>query len=388
MRIVIDATNLRDGGGVTHLTKILNFSHLSENSFTEVLVLGSKGLLTKIHDKPHIIKVHKKIFEKNFLLRSLWLFIYFDIFLKQSKADILFSPGGNIYTSFHPVVTMSRNSLPLELSEARRYGFSFVFFRLFCLRILQKRSFLNSDGFIFLNTYAEGLFKIQGWLDSTKNLPITTIIPHGVTPINVEKIISQSVEKNYFECDRPFRIIYVSIIDVYKHHDKVVKAIEKLIIKGLCVEINFVGPYYRKAYKNLMNIMKEMTEETKSRIKYHGKLTSSEQAVLYSKMDCVLFASSCENMPNILLEGMSSGLPIAASNRGPMPEILKSACLYFNPESVDSICEALEKLYSSRLLRANLAHRSLAISKNYSWKKCSKQTFEFLTYIAKKECVV
>ena len=42
-----------------------------------------------------------------------------------------------------------------------------------------------------------------------------------------------------------------------------------------------------------------------------------------SNCDLFIFGSSCENMPNTLVEGMASGLPILSSNRGPMPEILK-----------------------------------------------------------------
>ena len=99
-------------------------------------------------------------------------------------------------------------------------------------------------------------------------------------------------------------------------------------------------------------------------VKYHGKLNAAQQSVLYGQMDCVLFASSCENMPNILLEGMSSGLPIVCSNRGPMPEILKTAGEYFNPESIESICAAIMKLYNSVELRSSLAKESLHLSRN------------------------
>ena len=42
-----------------------------------------------------------------------------------------------------------------------------------------------------------------------------------------------------------------------------------------------------------------------------------------SKSNIFIFASSCENMPITLIEGMASGLPIACSDRGPMPEVLQ-----------------------------------------------------------------
>ena len=47
-----------------------------------------------------------------------------------------------------------------------------------------------------------------------------------------------------------------------------------------------------------------------------------------------VFASSCENLPNILIEGMAAGLPIACSRRPPMPEVLGDAGESFDPEAV------------------------------------------------------
>ena len=58
-------------------------------------------------------------------------------------------------------------------------------------------------------------------------------------------------------------------------------------------------------------------------------------------------------MPNILLEGMESGLPIACSNRNPMPEALGDAGVYFDPEIVDDIARALRELIDSHTLRAH-----------------------------------
>jgi glycosyltransferase involved in cell wall biosynthesis len=379
MRIVIDATNLRDGGGVTHLTQILNCSIQSENSFEEIIVLGCKQTLSQIDDKPYIKKIHKNVFEKNYVIRVLWLWIKFDGFLKQQKADLLFAPGGSFFTSFHPVVTMSRNSLPLELSEARRYGLSLMYFRLLFLRYIQKRSFLKADGFIFLTSYAKETFIQQGWFKLKNQRHKISIIPHGVAPILIDRTGLISPSNNIISKHNPFEIIYVSIIDVYKHQDKVAIAIEKLNREGFFIEIHFVGPYYSPAFINFNSILGTMSDEIRHMVKYHGKLNAAHQSVLYSQMDCVLFASSCENMPNILLEGMSFGLPIICSNRGPMPEILKAAGEYFNPESIESICTAIKKLYNSVELRSSLAKESLHLSKNYSWQKCSNETFQFLT---------
>ena len=89
-------------------------------------------------------------------------------------------------------------------------------------------------------------------------------------------------------------------------------------------------------------------------------------------------------MPNILLEGMASGLPIACSNRGPMPEVLSDAGVYFDPENEDDIARALRELIDSPELRTRLAKASFERVQAYSWRRCASETFGFLANIAAK----
>ena len=91
-----------------------------------------------------------------------------------------------------------------------------------------------------------------------------------------------------------------------------------------------------------------------------------------------VFASSCENMPNTLIEAMAAGMPIVCSNRGPMPEVLKDGGIYFDPENFDSIAIAIEQLFENKLLRDKLAKKAELLSRRYSWKKCANETWVFL----------
>jgi glycosyltransferase involved in cell wall biosynthesis len=103
---------------------------------------------------------------------------------------------------------------------------------------------------------------------------------------------------------------------------------------------------------------------------------------LLAAADLCVFASSCENMPNTLLEAMAAGLPIASSDRGPMPEILKDGGVYCDPESPRSIASAIEKIITDEQLRISIAARAKEISEIYSWAKCANETWEFLREIA------
>ena len=65
---------------------------------------------------------------------------------------------------------------------------------------------------------------------------------------------------------------------------------------------------------------------------FHGEIPYKELHQQYQQADIGVFASSCENMPNILLETMASGLPIACSKKGPIPEVLGKDGVYFDSE--------------------------------------------------------
>ena len=103
---------------------------------------------------------------------------------------------------------------------------------------------------------------------------------------------------------------------------------------------------------------------------------------LYHDADAFVFASSCENMPNILLEAMAAGLPIASSNRGPMPEILGDAGVLFDPESVDDVEVALATLVNDHDSRTRWASDAYERASQYSWSQCADATFRFLAEVS------
>jgi glycosyltransferase involved in cell wall biosynthesis len=116
-------------------------------------------------------------------------------------------------------------------------------------------------------------------------------------------------------------------------------------------------------------------------VTYHGAIPFKDMHKHYASADLGVFASSCENMPNILIETMAAGLPVACSMLGPMPEILRDFGCYFDPDEPDSIESAIESLLVSSTLRAGLAECSFARSTEFSWERCADSTFDFLHHV-------
>ena len=129
----------------------------------------------------------------------------------------------------------------------------------------------------------------------------------------------------------------------------------------------------------------QLLEQELERVDPHGKFVEQIGFVRHDRIpqllaaaDIFVFASSCENMPNTLVEAMASGMPIASSNRGPMPEILLDGGLYFDPEDPTSISDALHRIIVNEELRISTAERSKELSEQYSWARCASETMKFL----------
>lgn len=376
MVIGIDASNLRQGGGLTHLLELISELDPAKHNFKKIIIWSHLNTLKSLKDASWIIKKSPMELNRSVISSFYWQRYKLTESAKESKCDILLVPGGSFSTKFKPIVTMSRNMLPFEWVEAKRYGFALITIRLIILKWLQSKSFRSANGVIFLTNYAKKqVTKVTGELSGK-----TTIIPHGLNRRFLIKPRRQFPISEYSN-ERPYQLLYVSIIDQYKHQCHVVDAVTRLKKKGYPIILNLVGPAYPKSLKRLLQKIDNM--QSNKHVKYHGPIQYQDLHDIYKESDLGIFASSCENMPNILIEKMAAGLPIACSDLGPMPEILGNAGLYFNPESSDEIFEALEELIVNPDLREEKAQESYRSAMQYSWTDCTIETIKFLEDVVK-----
>ena len=377
--IGIDATNLRAGGGVTHLMELLRAVQPAEHDVDRIVVWGGKPTLKVLQAQPWLSKCNPSALDKGLLQRTMWQRYRLSQAARDEGCDVLFVPGGSYAGDFHPVVTMSQNLLPFEMHELRRYGWTLLTLKLLLLRLIQSRSFRKADGVIFLTEYARDVvLLVTGKLRGQ-----TCIVPHGLNPRFNKAPKLQHVIAEYDDA-QPYRVLYVSIIDQYKHQWHVVEAVAALRKQGFPIVLDLVGPAYPPALKRLNQTIDRLDFERRW-VHYHGAIPFDELHLRYAEADLGLFASSCENMPNILLETMASGLPTACSNRGPMLEVLGQAGVFFNPEQPEDIARALRELIESPQTRTELARASFERVQEYSWIRCADETFRYLVGIIQQQ---
>ena len=369
MIIGIDASRNRSGGTFAHMVGLISELDAESHGINKIHVWSHKNLLDEIPDKPWLVKHNPKFLEKNIFMQLIWQRFLFKKELKQNKCMLVFNTTASSIGTFKPNVTLSQDMLPFEPGEMERYKFGLGRLRLFFLKILYVRALRFSSAVIFLTHYASHMIqKVTGPIKNSE------IIPHGVNDSFRNIKIQREWKKGSI---KEIKCVYISSTAPNKHQWNVVRAIKLLREKDYPLTLTLVGGGSGFAQKRLEDEIK-LSDPNGTFVTQYSFIHIDNIPMILSESDLFVFASSCENMPVTLIEGMASGLPIACSDRGPMPEVLGDGGVYFNPDEPSSIADAIEKLIEDEDLRLRGIEISKQISNEYLWKINSKKTFNFL----------
>ena len=377
MILGINACRARSGGAIAHLTGILREVTPVDFGMHVVHVWSYPKLLAALPNVQWLIK-HAPAELEYSLPRQLW----WERFslpgeLRKTACSILLNVDAGSVCQFQPAVTMSRDMLSYEPGEMRRYGLSRAWLRLLILQYVQACSLKRAHGVIFLTKYAAKVIQ-----EFTGPLPKVAVIPHGV---------GEAFRRKQDDIIRPWspgaaiRCVYVSNAEMYKHQWQVVRAIAELRRRGHPIVLTLAGGGEGRAQRKINDEI-AVTDPQHKFVRMVGAIAHDRLPDLLAESDLFVFASSCENMPNTLVEGMAVGLPIACSNRGPMPEVLANGGVYFDPTDAESIAGAIEQIIQSPALRLTIAQRAKVLSQQYNWKRCADETWAFVaeTYLRTK----
>jgi glycosyltransferase involved in cell wall biosynthesis len=365
----IDASRNRSGGAKAHLIGILTEGDPIKYGIKEIHLWSFRSLLDSIPDRSWLVKHNPRELEQPLSRQLWWQSTRLSREVTANGCDILFSTDASTLCRFGPMVVLSQDMLSYEPGVMKHFGYTVARLRLLVIWFVQNRAFQFADGVIFLTQYAAKLIQ-----KSCGSLSRIALIPHGVGfDFKLTKV------NNAWPSDavRPIRCIYVSNAEMYKHQWVVIRGIAELRSRGYNIIITLVGGGTGRA-QQMLDEQCIVSDPNGSFVERLNFIPQKELPELLASADLFVFASGCENMPVTLLEAMAVGLPIACSNRGPMPEVLADGGTYFDPEDAGSIADAVEQIIKDPLLRLRIAQRAKSISEQYSWLRCSDQTWAFI----------
>jgi glycosyltransferase involved in cell wall biosynthesis len=114
-------------------------------------------------------------------------------------------------------------------------------------------------------------------------------------------------------------------------------------------------------------------------VEVRGRVTPEELAQLYRAASALVFPSLYEGFGQPPLEAMASGLPVAASRAGALPEVCGDAALYFEPTSVEEIAEAIVAVLERP---DHLVERGLERAAGFTWDATARRHDEVYRALA------
>ena len=137
------------------------------------------------------------------------------------------------------------------------------------------------------------------------------------------------------------RIVFVGRLVEMKGVDVLIRAVAALVAKGLDPQLTVVGSGHRELQ------LRELTAQlgVAERVHFAGRLEAEETARVLNRSAIVVLPSrGTETFGNVLLEGAACGCVPVGSRIGGVPFAVGSAGVLVEPESVDSLEGALERL--------------------------------------------
>lgn len=366
----IDLHNIRDGGGVNYIRNLLEAADPAADRFAEIHLFGAAKVLHALPGRSWIIKHAYPELERSLWARLRFVARRLPAEFKAAGCDILYCPGGISFRNISPYVTISRNMLPFRPEFWRMYPrFSLERLRLQLLRRRNTATFADADGMIYLSDTARTVISAA----LRRQPPRVAVIPHGVDHGRFSGVARTSTPAP----DAPIAIIYPSRLEPYKHQLEVIAAFSAIMDEFPLASLTFCGPANRPYRQQVEEAMLRV-DPSGARLRYVGEVPNENLPALYANSDLLLFASSCENLPNILIEAMACGIPICCSSRSPMPEIAHDACVYFDPSQSDQIATAIRDALRNRAATLTRSHAAIKLAADYSWAKTARQTFALI----------
>lgn len=361
MIVGIDAITIKSDGGVEHLTQILN--KLSNHSDIEKIFVWSNSENLKRINNKKVIKCTNKLINLSKITNFLWRLFVFGYELRKKNCDILLCCSG-YFISFSSCkkVLIFQNILPFVQNN----------FKNKILKILYKFSLNKANGIIFLSKNSESIIS-----KNIKKSIISKVIYHGVD----EKYFNTENQTKKLLQDK-IKLIYVSTICSYKNQINLIKALFILIKKGFNIQLDLVGNINLDFKKEFYTKLNKLGLDKK--VNLLGQLQKDELVKVLKKDYIKIFPSKFETFGISLLESMASSKLILCSKTSAMPEILNDAGLYFDPLVPESIADCIENTIKNNTNHMDLKTKAYKRAKNYSWEKCSKETFNFIKFIYEK----
>jgi alpha-1,3-rhamnosyl/mannosyltransferase len=176
-------------------------------------------------------------------------------------------------------------------------------------------------------------------------------------------------------------VLYVGMVEPHKNVRVVVDAL-RLLRHRLDIGLAIVGSASGNAAGRFAGVHHAVLQEyadvrgVSERVHWLGGLSDEDLRLAYASASVVVQPSLVEGFGLTLLEGMASGVPVAASNIPVFREVAGDAVARFDPSNAHSVAQTLERVLSDPEEASRLVTAGRERAARFSWTATARWTLE------------
>lgn len=170
-------------------------------------------------------------------------------------------------------------------------------------------------------------------------------------------------------------LVHVGGMNAHKNILGLLKAMPRIIAAEPTTHLALVGDTSGKGFWDNVAELKAFVAATPplaGHVHFTGYISDPDLARLLNASDALVFPSLWEGFGLPAVEAMSCGIPVLASSRGSLPEVVGDAGLLFDPEDFEAIASCVIGFLGDAQLRARLAQNALARSRLFTWTRAAE----------------
>jgi alpha-1,3-rhamnosyl/mannosyltransferase len=170
-------------------------------------------------------------------------------------------------------------------------------------------------------------------------------------------------------------LVYVGGMNPHKNVLGLLQAMPTVMAERPEVHLAIVGDTSGKGFADDVPKLKQFVKSIpllEPRVHFTGYISDGELAELLSAAVALVFPSLWEGFGLPAVEAMSCGVPVLASRRGSLPEVVGDAGLFFEPEDPSAIAECVLRYLRTPELRPRLREIGLRRAQTFTWKRAAE----------------
>jgi glycosyltransferase involved in cell wall biosynthesis len=162
-------------------------------------------------------------------------------------------------------------------------------------------------------------------------------------------------------------LLFVSALYKYKRLNELIRAFELLVATDRWHgDLVIAGPDPHKTQRESEQLAESLS--IGHRVRFLGPVDNEHLRELYCGASAFVYPSASETFGKPIVEAMRCGTPIVAADRGSIPDIAAGAALLVDPDNIEGMANAIDKLLTDSRLRSDLREIGLRRGRDFSWR--------------------